>query len=226
MLKIRVLIADDHAMLRECIRALLGQQKDIEIVGEASEGKEAIRKVDELKPDVILLDIAMPELDGLEAARQIRKQYPTTKILILTQHDNKEYILSAIKAGVSGYVPKKALASELISAIRSVYQGNPFLFSNALIALIEDYRHKANIDSFYFLTTREKDILKLIAQGYTSKSIAEQLKINFKTVQGHRAKLMEKLGTRSHAELIKVAINKGLVNTDEQGINDTGTFTH
>ena len=167
MPKIRILIADDHAMLREGIRALLTLHKDIEVVGESSDGKEAVEKAEELKPDVVILDIAMPGMDGLEAARRIKKKNPEIKILILTQHDNKEYILSAIKAGMAGYVPKRALASELVSAIHAIYEGNPFLYPSAASALIEDYREHVNEEADDKLTGRQREILKLIAEGHT-----------------------------------------------------------
>lgn len=215
MSKIRILIADDHAMLREGIRALLSLQKDIEVVGEAADGKEAVEKVEQLKPDVVILDIAMPGMDGLEAARRIKKKNTTAKILILTQHDNKEYVLSAIKAGMAGFVPKRALASELVSAIRSVYQGNPFLYPSAATALIEDYREHATVQNDDRLTGRQREILKLIAEGNTSKVIGQKLNISLKTVQGHRAKIMEKLVIHNRTDLIKYAMQKGLIAIDK-----------
>jgi DNA-binding NarL/FixJ family response regulator len=215
MPKIKILIVDDHAMLREGIRALLTLHKDIEVIGESSDGKEAVDKADELKPDIVILDIAMPGMDGLEAARRIKKKNPEIKILILTQHDNKEYILSAIKAGMSGYVPKRALASELVTAIHAVYEGNPFLYPNAASALIEDYREHVNEETDDKLTGRQREILKLIAEGHTSKAIGQMLNISLKTVQGHRAKVMEKLVIHNRTELIKYAMHKGLIALDK-----------
>ena len=138
MNKIKVLVVDDHAIMRDGIRALLGLHDDIEIVGEASEGKEAIEKAQQLIPDVVIMDIAMPGMDGLEATRRIGKKNPKIKVLVLTQYDNKEYILSVIKAGAAGYVPKRALGSELVSAIRAVDKGDSFLYPSAATALIED----------------------------------------------------------------------------------------
>lgn len=138
MAKIKILVVDDHAIMRDGIRALLSLHDDVEIVGEASEGKEAVDKAAELSPDVVMMDIAMAGMDGLEATRRITKKNPKIKVLVLTQHDNKEYILSAIKAGAAGYVPKRALGSELVSAIRSVNGGDSFLYPSAAAALIND----------------------------------------------------------------------------------------
>jgi DNA-binding NarL/FixJ family response regulator len=215
MSKIKVLLVDDHAMMRDGIRALLSLHEDIEIVGEAAEGKEAVEKTGELAPDVVVMDIAMPGMDGLEATRRITKQFPRTRVLILTQYDNKEYILSAIKAGSSGYVPKRALGAELVTAIRAIYQGDSFLYPSAAGALIEDYRHQAGTaDPYDELTPREKEILKLIAEGHTSQEIANLLFISLKTVMGHRSRLMEKLDLQNHTELIKYAIRKKLVTLD------------
>lgn len=211
MNKIRLLIVDDHAVLRDALRALLSLSEDMEIVGEASDGVEAIEKVQELQPDVVVMDLYMPKMDGLEATHRIKKDYPRVKVLVLTQYDNKEYILSAIKAGASGYLPKKALSSELITAIRSVYQGNPFLYPSVASALIENYRQRADEEPFDRLTPRMKEILRLIAEGNTSRQIAERLGLSLKTVHSHRAKLMEKLEIHNSTELIKYAVRKGLV---------------
>ncbi len=212
--KIKILVVDDHAILRDGIRALFGLHDDIEIVGEASEGKEAIEKARELAPDLILMDIAIPGMDGLEATRRITKKNPTMKVLVLTQHDNREYILSAIKAGAAGFVPKRALSSELVSAIRAVYKGDSFLYPSAAAALIQDYRRQAEEEPYDRLTAREREILKLIAEGHTSRKIADMLFISFKTVLGHRAKIMEKLDIHNRTELIKYAMRKGLVSLD------------
>ncbi len=212
--KMKILVVDDHAIMRDGIRALLVLQDDVEIVGEAANGNEAVERVRELSPDVVIMDIAMPGMDGLEATRRIVKKSPKVKVLVLTQYDNKEYILSAIKAGAAGFVPKRALGSELVSAIRAVYQGNSFLYPSAAAALIEDYRQQAEGDSYDSLTPREREILKLIADGHTSRQIADMLFISLKTVLGHRAKIMEKLDLHNRTELIKYAMRKGLVSMD------------
>ena len=212
--KIKILVVDDHAIMREGIRALLGLYDDIEVVGEAAEGNEAIEKARELAPDVIIMDIAMPGMDGLEATRRIRKKTPTAKVLVLTQYDNKEYILSVIKAGAAGYVPKRALSSELVSAARAVHKGDSFLYPSAASALIEDYLEHIEEEPYDRLTQREREILKLIADGHTSREIAGMLFISLKTVQGHRMKIMEKLNLHNRTELIKYAVRKGLASLD------------
>ena len=163
-------------------------------------------------PDVVIMDIAMPGLDGLDATRRIGKKNPKVKVLVLTQHDNREYILSSIKAGAAGYVPKRALGSELVSAIRAVHKGDSFLYPSAAAALIEDYRQQAKEEPYDRLTAREREILKLIADGNTSRQIADILSISLKTVLGHRAKIMGKLNIHNRTELIKYAMRKGLVN--------------
>jgi len=213
--KIKILLVDDHAIMRDGIKALLSIHDDIEIVGEASEGKEAIEMAQELAPDIVEMDIGMPGMDGLEATRRLTKRNPRIKVIVLTQHDNKEYIFSTIKAGAAGYVPKKALGSELVSAIRTVCRGDSFLYPSAAKALIEDYRQQAEEgDPYDSLTGREREILKLIAEGHTSREIADALFISLKTVHGHRTNIMEKLDLHNRTELIKYAMRKGLVSID------------
>ncbi len=214
MSKIRILLVDDHAVLRDGVRAMLETHDDIEIVGEASEGKEAIEKTKELSPDVVVMDIAMAGMDGLEATRRITKKHPAVKVLVLTQHDNREYIISAIKAGAAGYVPKRALGADLVSAIRTVRRGESFLYPSAAAALINDYLHQVEEEPYDRLTAREREILKLIADGHTSREIAEMLYLSLKTVLGHRTKIMDKLDIHNRTELIKYAMRKGLVTMD------------
>ena len=213
MSKTKILIVDDHAVLRDGLHAMLGVYEDIEIVGEASEGKEAIKKALEFAPDVILMDLVMPGMDGLEATRRILKKMPKTKVLFLTQYETKEYLLSAIKAGAAGYIPKRALSSELVSAIRVVHNGESFLYPSAMVMLVEDYRQRTDeAEPYDQLTAREREILNLIAAGHTSRKISDILNISFKTVNGHRAKLMKKLNLHNRTELIKYALRKGLLN--------------
>ncbi len=214
MSKIRVLLVDDHAIMRDGISALINLQDDIEIVGEASEGKEAIEKARELVPDVVIMDISMPEMDGLEATRRIKKKNPSVKVLVLTQHDNREYILSTIKSGSDGYLPKRALGSELVAAIRAIHQGHSFLYPTAAGILLEDYRRQVEKEPYDRLTEREREVFRLIADGHTSREIADMLFISLKTIHNHRAKIMEKLNIHNKSELIKFAILKGLITID------------
>ena len=212
--KIKILIVDDHAIMRDGIRALLSIHDDIEVVGEASEGREAVEKVQELAPDVVVMDIAMPIMDGMEATRRIVKEKIKVKVLVLTQHDNKEYILSAIKAGANGYVPKRAMGADLVSAIRAVYRGDSGLYPSAAAALIENYRQLAEVEPYDSLTAREREVFRLIAEGHTSQVIADMLVISLKTVLGHRTKIMGKLDIHNHTELIRIAMRRGLISID------------
>lgn len=214
MSKIKVLIVDDHALLREGIRSLLASHDDIEVVGEAANGSEAIEKVREVDPDVILMDIAMPIMDGLEATRRIRKQNPNIKIIILTQYDRKDYVLSSIKSGASGFIPKNVIISELVSAIRTTHSGDAFLHPSVAKMVIEDYLRQVEPSPYDRLTDREREVLKLVAEGLTNQAIADLLSVSVKTVLGHRTSLMEKLGIHNRTELIKYAIRKGLIIVD------------
>lgn len=213
MNKIGVLVADDHTVVRDGIRALLGVCDDIEVVGEAGEGREAIEKALALAPDVILMDIAMPGMDGLEATRRILEQKPAARVLVLTQHDSKEYILSSIKAGVAGFLPKRALGSELVSAIRAVHRGGSFLHPSAAAVLLETFQQMQK-GTYGCLTERQREVLRLIAEGHTSREIADILSIGVKTVLTHRAKMMKKLDLHNRAELIKYAMRNGIISRD------------
>ncbi|MDP2919416.1 MAG: response regulator transcription factor [Dehalococcoidia bacterium] len=213
MNKIRVLIVDDHAMFRQGICALLKSCDDIEIVGEASDGKEAIEKVQQLVPHVVLMDIGMPGMGGLEATRRIHKESPGSKVVALTQHEDREYVLSLFRAGARGYIPKTATTSELASGIRAVHKGDSFIHPSVATTFVEEYLMRAGDvkDEYERLTDREREILQLIAEGHTNKVIAERLFISVKTVLRHREGIMEKLGFRNRTELIKYAISKGLI---------------
>ena len=216
--RIRVLIADDHTILREGIRLLLGSQPDLEVVGEASDGRDAYFKVEELRPDVVLMDIAMPVLNGLDATEQIRRTFPNTKVLILTQHDNDEYVYRILQAGASGYVLKKSAGVELVSAIRNVNRGDTFLYPSMTKGLLSDYLKRAEAGqeraSYDGLTERERQVLKMIADGCTNQQIADLLCLSVKTVQAHRGHLMEKLNMHDRTELVKYAIRKGIIRVE------------
>lgn len=218
MEKIRILIADDHALVREGFRSLLQTQPDIEIVGEAANGQEAVDKTGELKPDVVLMDITMPVMDGLEATRRIKKLYPEVKILALTMHEGDEFFFKFLDAGASGYFVKGGSSTELLWALRVVSQGEVFLYPSMAKKLLGDYLQRVNEGSakagFDALTAREREILKLIAEGHTNQEIAEMLVLSLSTVQTHRANMMSKLGLHRPVELFKYAVQRGFVNLD------------
>lgn len=215
MPKIRVLVVDDHTIVRDGICALLRIAGDMEVVGEAANGREALEMVRKFMPDVMLIDIAMPNMNGLEATRRIRKEFPGVKILVLTQYDDKEHIFWAIEAGASGFLSKIAAASELVSGIRSVHRGDSFLSPSAAKFLVEDYHLEANLrkeqDPYKQLTDREREILKLLAEGCTTREIADMLVISVKTVGGHKTNLMSKLDIHNRTDLVKYALRKGII---------------
>ncbi len=210
---IRVLLVDDHTIFREGVRALLTSYDDIEVVGEAADGRTAIDKVTQLHPDVVLMDIAMPGLGGLEATLELRKLEPECRVLILTQYDNREYVFPILKAGAAGYVLKHAAATDLVSAIRAVHAGGSFLYPTVAKAVLDRYLRQGQVpeDPYESLSDREVQVLRLVAEGPTNKEIAELLVLSVKTVMGHRANLMEKLGIHNRTELVKYAIRHGLV---------------
>jgi len=215
MQKIKVLIVDDHAILRDGISALLSLAADIEVIGEAENGREAIDRARQLAPDVVLMDIAMPAMDGLEATRHIHKESPQMKVLTLTQYDDREHLLSLLEAGAEGFISKTAASSELASAIRSVYQGDSFLSPSVAKLLLKHYRQGVRVgkgqDPYDQLTDREREVLKLLAEGHTSQQIADTLVISPKTVDGHRTNLMAKLDIHNRTDLVKYALRKGII---------------
>ena len=215
MKKIKVLIVDDHTLVRAGIRSLLALVEDIEVVGEASDGKEAMTKVKNLMPDVVLMDLAMPVMGGLEATRRLRKEYPTLKVLALTQYDDSEYVIPIIEAGASGFVTKMSAFSELAAAIEAAYKGESYLSSTAATALVEEYQQKipseGEQDPYQQLTDREREVLKLVAEGHTSREIADMLIVSPKTVEWYKSSLMKKLNLHSRTDLIKYAIRKRII---------------
>jgi two-component system response regulator NreC len=215
MEKIRVLVVDDHTIVRDGICALLALAADIEVVGEAENGREALDKVRQLAPDVVLMDIAMPIMDGLEATRRIRKEFSKTTVLVLTQYAEKEYIFPVIEAGAQGFISKAAASSELTSGIRAVYQGDSFLSPVVAKVFVEDYQRgtpgREKGDPYHQLTDREREVLKLVAEGRTTKEIADLLVVSTKTVEGHKTNLMAKLDIHNKADLVKYAIRKGII---------------
>ncbi len=212
MSKICVLLVDDHAILRSGLRALLATYPDIEVVGEASGGEEAIQLVRRQQPDVVLMDVAMPGMNGLVATRYIREQSPETKILILTQYGNQEYVQPLLEAGASGYVLKQAADSELIKAIRAVFRGEAYLYPPVAKLMMNAYVSEASgADAYETLTAREIEVLILVAEGHSNREIAKILHISPKTVDVHRTRMMKKLELHNVSEVTRFAIRRGLL---------------
>ena len=212
---IRILLCDDHAVIRRGLRLLLEQQDDFEVVGEASDGREAVNLAEALKPDIAVLDITMPNLNGIEAARQISAKQLGTAIIVLSMHADESFVLKALKAGARGYVLKEAPESELIKAVRALAEGKSFFSPAVSRMLVEDYvRHlqdKDLEDSYELLTAREREILQLIAEAKSNKDIASILNLSLYTVETHRSNIMEKLNLHSVPELILYAVRKGVI---------------
>jgi len=211
----RIVIAEDHTILREGLRMLLSSNPDFEVVGEARDGLEAIRAIDSLKPDLILMDLSMPRMNGVGAIQEIKKQSPLTKILVLTVHKTEEHILTALKTGADGYILKDATHSELMLAIDNIFSGRSYLSPGISEKVIEGYlegrKSLKSSTSWDTLTQREREILKMIAEGYKNKDIADYLCISAKTVEKHRANLMKKLDLHSASSLTAFAMEKGLI---------------
>jgi len=216
--KKKVLIADDHALVREGIAAFLKLCDDIEVVAEASDGIEAIEKTRKHHPDIIIMDVNMPKLGGLETTVEIKKMHPEIKILVLTQYEDREYISRFLKAGVSGYLLKKAVGSDLIAALKAIVRGELYLYSSIASEVVEGYLRRdqqVEMESPYEkLSDREKQVLKLVAEGYTHKEAADMLNISVKTVIAHQTNIGEKLGIHARAGLIKFAIQQGIIKID------------
>jgi len=214
--KIRVLLADDHAIVREGVRLLLNAQPDIEVVGEASNGEQALALARTLAPDIVLMDIGMPGMNGLEATQALKAAQPQTNILVLTMHEGEDYFFRILAAGASGYLLKGASSGELLSAIRAVHAGGVYLYPTMAKKLMGDYLKGQKVGSERDpLTPREREVLKLIAEGKTNREIAEELVLSQNTVQTHRLHLMEKLNLHNRTELIKYAMRRGLIEAEE-----------
>jgi DNA-binding NarL/FixJ family response regulator len=223
---IRILLADDHDILRDGLRALLELAGDMQVIGEARTGREAVAEAEQKRPDVVLMDITMPELDGVEACLRIRQQTPGVQVLFLTMHEADDYFFRALRAGAAGYVIKRTAAADLIAGIRAVARGESFLSPSMAHALVTDYTQRATQarpvhheqtnadDSYETLTSREREVLQLVAEGDTNQEIADRLQLSIKTVQSHRAAVMEKLGLRDLTHLVRYAVRRGLVDPE------------
>lgn len=212
--KIKVILADDHPIVRTGIKNALADQENIEVIGEASSGAQAIKKAKELSPDIVLMDISMPGMGGLEAAQRMHSTMPKVKVLVFTMHDNKEYVLEIIRSGASGYVLKDTSTFELVKAIETVYSGGTFFSSKVSQFLLDQYVKKVaagNTKTDDALTKREEEVLVLVARGKSNKEIAVELEMSARTVETHREKIMKKLNVHSVAEMTQHAISRGLV---------------
>ena len=220
-LKIRVLLADDHAIVRAGLRMILAGEPDMAIVGEAADGDSALRMTEETHPDVVVMDISMPGMNGLDGVRYVKESVPETQVVVLTMHEDQRYFFQALEAGASGYVIKGAPPIELLTAIRAVRKGEAYFCPSLAKQMLNDYLRRADAgsekekDALGKLSDREKEVLKYIAEGKTGREIAAILYLSPNTVERHRANIMDKLGLHNRAELIKFAIRKGLVTLEE-----------
>ncbi len=213
----RIIIAEDHTILREGLKSLLSSDEELEIIGEAGDGLEAIRRVNELEPDMVLLDLTMPRMNGMDAIREIKRNHPETRVLVLTVHKTEEYVLASLRAGADGYVLKDSTRAELVMAIHTVLSGKPYLSPGISQRVIQGYldgkREGQTKPVLETLTQRQREILKLIAEDYRNKEIADYLCISLKTVEKHRDNLMKKLDLHTAAALTAFAIEHGLTET-------------
>ena len=214
-LKVRVLVAEDHAVVREGIRMILDAQEDVEVVGEACDGDEALRLARQLLPDVVVMDISMPRMNGVEATQEIKRLYPDMQVLILTMHEEESYVFQLLRLGAAGYVLKRAAATDLVEGVRAASRGEAFLYPAVARSVVQDYldrmRGGEGTGRYDGLTDREREILVLIAEGHTNSQIADRLFISVKTVQTHRAHIMEKLDLHDRSLLVRYAVRKGLI---------------
>lgn len=215
MKTLRVLMVEDHGIVRQGIRALLDEEPDITIVGETGDGSEALLLAQKLRPDIVLMDLSLPGINGIEATRQICERFPAIKVVVLSMHDGEEYVFRALRAGAAGYVIKQSTSDELVLALRAVAAGSTFLSPAASEILISDFVHRAKTqesddEALSILTAREREVLQLIATGLSNRQIAERLHISVKTVETHRGNMMRKLDVHDRAGLVKFAIDSGL----------------
>jgi DNA-binding NarL/FixJ family response regulator len=208
---IRVVIADDHGIVRSGLRMLIDRQRDMEVVAEADDGVEALEHAQAHRPHVAVLDVSMPRMTGLQAAREIRSHVPDTRVLLLSMHDDERYFLEGLEAGAAGYVLKRAADTDLIGAVRTVADGRTFLSDDAQRTLMDEWLENGSPEPDDRLTPRELEVVKLIAEAFTNRQIAETLKLSEKTVESHRANVLSKLGMRDRVELVRYAIRRGLV---------------
>jgi two-component system response regulator NreC len=215
MAKIRILLADDHTLFRQGIRQLISAESDMEVIGEASNGSDAVDRAAEVKPDLVLMDIGMPGLSSFEATRQIKKNRPETKVLMLTMYDDEDYLVEGMEVGANGYVLKDSPSQQLVSAIRDVQRGGSYLSPRMLSQLVDDFRSRiksaTRLPRFATLTTREREVLKLLAEGNSVKEIACDLNLSVKTVEAHKFNLMRKLDIHNKAQLVQYAIQKKII---------------
>ncbi|MEA2560607.1 MAG: hypothetical protein QOH06_2111 [Acidobacteriota bacterium] len=211
--RVRVLIADDHTLVRKGLVSLLMDSGECEVVAEAADGLEAVEKAHAMRPDVAILDLSMPRLSGLEAVRRIHEELPQTRLLVLTAHEEEEYVLPLVRAGASGYLIKDSAVAELLAAVRALYAGQGYFGPHAARVLAEQYRHPERVsgDPYGGLSPREREVFHLVVEGKTTKEIARALEISVKTADNHRYRLMEKLGVHNAAELVRYAARHGLI---------------
>lgn len=219
MRNIKVLLADDHALLRSGLSSLLNEENGIEVVGEAEDGRDAVRKVQELDPDVVLMDIGMPVMNGIDATKQITKRNRDVKVLVLTVYDNEEYLTQAFESGAAGYILKQAADSDLLNAIHVIARGEYFLYPSVTKTVVDNFLEKMKMQQSpataqNILTDREVEVLRLLAEGYNCREVAESLIISVKTVETHKSNIMAKLDLHKRPELVRYAIQNGILQLD------------
>jgi two-component system response regulator NreC len=218
MSEITLILADDHAMVRSGLRMLLEVQNDIRIIGEAENGTQAVQQAMSLKPDIVLMDVQMPDMNGIEATKELKRMVPETAVLALTIYEDDQYFFEMLKAGASGYIPKRAAPDDLVNAIRTVARGEVFLYPTLAARLVQDFVNRQGVEAppvVEDLTTREQEVLTLIAEGLTNAAIGEKLEISVKTVDRHRENIMHKLNMHNRVELVKYALRVGLIDLEE-----------